>query len=290
MTFFAFCPLSPYGPLWAFLLRYVRIIPMIYQEKCAVLENVKIAPDYYRLTVSSKNIHRDAKPGQFVQIQICNSSVEAGRDLPLLRRPFSIHKINNDGFTIIYHIVGKGTKILSGTQKGAELDIIGPLGNGFDIDKNKTAILIAGGCGSAPLYCLEEELKKKGITSHFFMGATTKDLLLCGQDFAKIGTKLYISTDDGSCGEKCTVSALYSSYIEALDPGKCVIYTCGPKAMMKAVSEIAAEKGVPCQVSLEEYMACGIGACLGCVVETVSGNRRVCKDGPVFDAKEIIWQ
>lgn len=278
---------------------------MIYQEICAVLENVKIAPDYYRLTVSSKNIHMDAKPGQFVQIQICNSSVEAGRavpagrqDLPLLRRPFSIHKINNDGFTIIYHIVGKGTKILSEIDTAVEvphaehlrLDIIGPLGNGFSIDKNKTVVLIAGGCGSAPLYCLEEELKKKGIESHFFMGATTKDLLLCGEDFAKIGTKLYLSTDDGSCGEKCTVSALYSSYIQTLDPKNCIIYTCGPKPMMKAVSEIAQKNNIPCQVSLEEYMACGIGACLGCVVETVNGNKRVCKDGPVFDSREIIWQ
>lgn len=214
----------------------------------------------------------------------------SGSSTPLLRRPFSIHRINKDGFSIIYHIVGKGTEILSRTQKGAELDVIGPLGNGFTIDRTKTAILIAGGCGSAPLYCLEEELKKKKIGSHFFMGATTKDLLLCGSDFAKLGTKLYISTDDGSCGEKCTVSALYSSYIDTLDPKKCLIYTCGPKPMMKAVSEIAEKHNIPCQVSLEEYMACGIGACLGCVVETINGNRRVCKDGPVFDPKEIIWQ
>jgi dihydroorotate dehydrogenase electron transfer subunit len=229
-------------------------------------------------------MRRDAKPGQFVQIRVSDSRG------PLLRRPFSIHKINKDSLTFIYHIVGTGTQILSEAQKGIALDIIGPLGNGFSIDKNKTAVLIAGGCGSAPLYCLEEELKKNNIESHFFMGATTQSLLLCGSDFAKIGTKLYISTDDGSCGEKCTVSALYSSYIKTLDPGKCVIYTCGPKAMMKAVSEIAEKNGIPCQASLEEYMACGIGACLGCVVETVNGNKRVCKDGPVFDSKDILWQ
>ena len=261
---------------------------MIYQERCPILENIKIAPDYFRLTVSSKDIHKYAKPGQFVQIQISDSHK------PLLRRPFSIHKINNDGFSIIYHVVGKGTKPLSeiSVRDGRDrplLDIIGPLGNGFTVDKRKIAVLIAGGCGSAPLYCLEEELKKGNIESHFFMGATTQTLLLCGADFAKIGTKLYISTDDGSCGEKCTVSALYSSYIKTLDPEKCVIYTCGPKAMMKAVSEIAEKHNIPCQVSLEEYMACGIGACLGCVVETASGNKRVCKDGPVFDSKEILW-
>lgn len=261
---------------------------MIYQEKCTVLENIKIAPDYFRLTVSSRNINKNAKPGQFVQIQVSDSHT------PLLRRPFSLHKINDTGFTIIYHVIGKGTKILSEIHVKAGrglpvLDIIGPLGNGFAIEEDKIAILIAGGCGSAPLYSLEEELKKKGIESHFFMGATTKNLLLCGADFAKIGTKLYISTDDGSCGEKCTVSALYSSYIKTLDPKKCIIYTCGPKAMMKAVSEIAEKNDMPCQVSIEEYMACGIGACLGCMVETTSGNKRVCKDGPVFDSKEIIW-
>ena len=270
-------------------LYYARIIPMIYQEKCAVLENTKIAPDYFRLTVSSKNIPKNAKPGQFVQIQISDSHK------PLLRRPFSIHKINKDGFTVIYHIVGKGSKMLSEISVrapiGSEplLDIIGPLGNGFTVNKGKIAVLIAGGCGSAPLYCLEEELKKKDIESHLFMGATTQNLLLCGADFTKMGTKLYISTDDGSCGEKCTVSALYSSYIQTLNPEKCVIYTCGPKAMMKAVSEIAEKHNIPCQVTLEEYMACGIGACLGCVVETTTGNKRVCKDGPVFDSKKIIW-
>lgn len=261
---------------------------MIYQEKCPVIENVNIAPDYFKLTVSSKNIHKNAKPGQFVEILVSDSHK------PLLRRPFSIHKINNDGFSVIYHVVGKGTKILSeiAVKDGSPpplLDMIGPLGNGFTIEKHKVAVLIAGGCGSAPLYCLEEELKKKGIESHFFMGATTKDLILCGSDFTKIGTKLYISTDDGTCGEKCTVSALFSSYIETLDPKKCVIYTCGPKAMMRSVSDLAAKHNIPCQASLEEYMACGIGACLGCVVETTSGNKRVCKDGPVFDPKGIIW-
>ena len=122
------------------------------------------------------------------------------------------------------------------------------------------------------------------------MGAKTEDLLLCRQDFASIGTKLYISTDDGSCGEKCTIAALYSSHLDTLSPEKHVIYSCGPKPMLKAIIEIAKDKDIECQVSLEENMACGIGACLGCVVITINGYQRVCKEGPVFEAREIIWQ
>lgn len=255
---------------------------MIYQEDCIVVENKKIAQDYYKISFISKKIHKKALPGQFVHVLINNKTV-------FLRRPFSIHQKNNDGFSIIYHVVGKGTKALAKIKPQEKLNIIGPLGNGFKIHKNKIAVLIAGGCGVAPLYFLENELNKKKIKSHFFMGATTESLLLCRSDFSKIGTKLYISTDDGSCGEKCTISALFSTHLKALNPKKIAIYTCGPKAMLKTVSEIAKRYNIPCQVSLEEYMACGIGACLGCVVETKNGNKRVCKDGPVFDAKDIVW-
>jgi len=260
---------------------------MIFQEKCRVIDNQKVAEDHFKMVLSSKDISKNALPGQFVEIKVSDSLT------PLLRRPFSFHKIGKDTFEILYHVVGKGTEILSNINVGADnhlplLDIIGPLGNGFNIIKGKIAVLIGGGCGAAPLYALEEELKRQKIESHFFMGATTEGLLLCRSDFASLGTKLYISTDDGSCGEKCHVSALFSSYLDTLPAKDLVIYSCGPKAMLKAVIEIAKEKGIPCQVSLEEHMACGIGACLGCVVETKEGNKRVCKDGPVFDAKVLL--
>lgn len=257
---------------------------MIYQEDCAVLENINITQDYFKITFSSKNITKKAIPGQFVQIKVTEGLA------PLLRRPFSFHKIKKDSFEVLYHVVGAGSKILSQKKKGEVLNIIGPLGNGFRIQKGKTAVLLAGGCGTAPLFALEEALKKAKIESHFFQGASTEGLLLCQADFAKVGTKLYISTDDGSAGGKGTVSALFSSYLDSFDRKKIVIYTCGPNAMIRSVAEIAHEKDIPCQVSLEEHMACGIGACLGCAVGTVNGNRRVCKDGPVFDSKEIIWE
>ncbi len=262
---------------------------MIYQEDCRIVENIKIAPDHFKITFTCKNISSGSKPGQFVQIRVSDSVS------PLLRRPFSLHSIKKDGFEVIYHVVGKGTELLSKIDVRARgrvplLNVIGPLGNGFAIVKSKIAVLIGGGCGAAPLYCLEEELKKLGIESHFFMGASTDSLLLCQSELAKLKTKLYLSTDDGSCGEKCNVSALYSSYLSSFDKKKTVIYACGPKPMIKAVSEIAVKEGIPCQVSLEEHMACGIGACLGCTVKTVSGNKRVCKDGPVFNAKDLIWE
>ena len=257
---------------------------MILQEPCIVLQNTSVVPGYFKLKLTSKTISKKALPGQFVQIRVSDTTT------PLLRRPFSFHKIGKNNFEILYHVIGKGTKILSQKKKGDKLDCIGPLGNGFKIVKGKTAILIAGGCGSAPLYALEEKLKRLGIESHFFLGATTKNLLLCQSDFTGIGTKLYISTDDGSCGEKCTVGALFSSYLNIMQSKKMIIYSCGPKAMLKAVSAIAKKKKIPAQISLEERMACGVGACLACVVSTKKGNKRVCKDGPVFDAKEIIWQ
>ena len=257
---------------------------MLYQEDCRIVDNIKIAPDHYKISFTCKNIFNDTKPGQFVQIRVSDSVS------PLLRRPFSLHSIKKDGFEVLYHVVGKGTEALSKAKKGSFLNVIGPLGNGFTIIKKKIAVLIGGGCGAAPLYCLEEELKRLGIESHFFMGASTGSLLLCQSDLAKLKTKLYLSTDDGSCGEKCTVSALYSSYLSSFDRKKIVIYSCGPKAMLKAVKDIALKEDIPCQVSLEERMACGIGACLGCTVKTVSGNKRVCKDGPVFNAKDLIWE
>lgn len=262
----------------------------MYQEQCKIIENKEIAAGYFKIILSSKNISNKAIPGQFVHVKVSDTLK------PILRRPFSFHKIRKDYFEIIYHIVGGGTRVLSTRKPGEFLDVIGPLGSGFKIIKSKTAVLIGGGCGSAPLFALEEELKKQKIDSRFFMGAKTKDLLLCQSDFARLKTKIYKSTDDGSCGEQCTALDLYVSSFEKIHPKKSVIYACGPHAMLKAVSKMAVKKNIPCQISLEEHMACGVGACLGCTVkiQTMEKNnfiyKRVCKDGPVFDAKEIIWE
>lgn len=211
---------------------------------------------------------------------------------PLLRRPFSIHKINNDAtIEILYKIVGKGTSLLSDFKKGADIDIIGPLGNGFKIDKKiKSHILIAGGIGIAPLLFLAQELSKdKKNRIVLFSGARHKEDILCIQDFKRLKAEIKISTEDGSIGKQGLISELFEVFLTGHNESNSVVYTCGPKGMLREISRLASIKGISCQVSLEERMACGLGACLGCAADTKGGYKYVCNDGPVFDAGEIVW-
>ncbi len=249
-------------------------------EDCKVLSNEKIAPDYYKISFSSKNIQKNAYPGQFVEIKLPGA---------FLRRPFSFHEINKNGFSILFHVVGKATKNFSKFRKGSTLNVIGPLGTGFKIVKGKKAVLIGGGAGIAPLAALEKELRKKNVPSVLYMGAKTKDLLLCRDDFSEMGSECAVCTDDGTEGPKCTAPALFLSNYQTIQLANCVIYSCGPAPMLKAVADIAKKKKIKAQLSLETHMACGIGICFGCAVKTTKGMRRVCKEGPVFDSGEIIW-
>jgi len=243
------------------------------QEKCKILDHQQLGSCYFKLTLSSEYISTNAKPGQFVNVRVSD-----GFD-PLLRRPLSIHRVNRaeKTFQLLYEVVGKGTDLLSQKCKDEELDVLGPLGNGFDLSQVKdSAILVGGGMGVAPLLFLAEELQCK---LQILIGASNKDCLVCVDDFKKITDNVKISTDDGSYGEKCLVCDLVPS-TKPLAP----VFACGPKGMLKALAKIA-----PCQVSMEARMACGIGTCLGCVVKTKSGYKKVCKDGPVFDSKEVIF-
>ncbi len=186
--------------------------------------------------------------------------------------------------------MGGGTKILSQKKSGEFLDIIGPLGNGFDYRqavKAKAAknILIAGGMGVAPLFFLAEKIKaSKPLV---LIGAKTKKQILCAQEFKKLDCPLKLATDDGSLGFKGKVTDLLKIILGQTKP--IGLFSCGPQPMLKAVSEIARENKIKAQLSLEEHMACGIGACLGCVVSTKGGYKRVCKDGPVFSSEELSW-
>jgi len=184
-------------------------------------------------------------------------------------------------FEILYEIKGEGTRFLSQYEEADDLDILGPLGNGFKIDLNiKNAILVAGGIGIAPLTFLAEELVKEKINVTLILGSKTKlDIPL-----SAIGYKLLICTEDGSEGTKGLATDLLNEFVRAQNFAPLQIYACGPKAMLKAVAQIT-----NCQVSLEEIMACGVGACLGCAVKTKDGYKMVCKDGPVFNSEDIIW-
>ncbi len=246
------------------------------------------------MALDAPYIAKTAKPGQFVQIR-CSDSFE-----PLLRRPFSIHRANGN-IEILYEMVGRGTEILSNKKEGDKIDVLGPLGNGFTLpratsDERRTtnreprAIIIAGGIGAAPLVYLAEELMKNKIRTIVLIGAKTKNLILCEKDFKKATSEVYVSTDDGTYGCEGFVSKLFHKILKTAESKfETIVYVCGPHGMLRCIADICQERNFKCQVSLEEKMACGIGACLGCIVKTKSGNKLACKDGPVFNTSELIW-
>ncbi len=254
--------------------------------KARITSHLNVTGPYYRLQIYSPQICKKARPGQFVMLK-------TGETLdPLLRRPFSIHKINKDKtIDVLYKVVGKGTRLLSDFKKDMDIDVIGPLGNGFKINKKiKSHILVAGGIGIAPLLFLAKELlKDKKNRIALFIGAQHKKDILCLQDFKRLKAEVKISTEDGSIGKQGLISELFEMFLSAYKEQKAEVYACGPKGMLREISRLASIKGIPCQVSLEERMACGLGACLGCAIETTDGYKYVCNDGPVFDAGEIAW-
>ncbi|MDP3729985.1 MAG: dihydroorotate dehydrogenase electron transfer subunit [Candidatus Omnitrophota bacterium] len=259
------------------------------QLKVKIIENKRIARDFYRMRLASAYLAKNSKPGQFVEIR-CSEGNEV-----LLRRPLGVHRISDGGIEVLYEVVGKGTELLSRKNTGEMLDVIGPLGNGFDTraQEHKSTshkILVAGGVGVAPLAALAEELKKKKTRVTVIIGAKTGSHILCEKELKKSGCEVRITTEDGSKGRKGLVTDCLTSLLQAPNSQPPALYACGPTAMLKAIAKIAAEKRIPCQVSMEERMACGVGVCLGCPVKMKSGGYKMaCKDGPVFDAKEISW-
>jgi dihydroorotate dehydrogenase electron transfer subunit len=261
---------------------------MKHQEIAKILENRKVAPEHYRITLSAPKISREAIPGQFVMVKVCD-----GND-PLLRRPLSFNKIDQAKGTIdiLFKVVGKGTRLLSEIEPGEDLDIIGPLGNGFKIDTTKElAIIVGGGAGVAPLLSLAKELKRKVKAIYALIGANNINSVVCEEDFKELGIETTVSTDDGTYGIKGLISDVLVNVISSkLSPINSHIYACGPRPMVKALESISAQYKIPCQVSLEEWMACGIGACNGCTVKTKQGYKKVCSDGPVFNVGDVLWQ
>lgn len=238
-----------------------------------ILENRDIIPGYLYMRLNSPFLASRVIPGQFFHIR-----VEDRLDI-ILRRPFSVFDYDEISVSILYEVVGKGTAILSKKRKGEQLDILGPLGNGFTIPMGlKKAIVIAGGMGVAPLFCFAKELKQKGVDVQVLIGAKNRYKVLCEKDFRNIGIQPEIATDDGSYG--------YKGFVTDLLRGRDgVVYACGPNNMLKALT------GVKGEISLDTRMGCGVGVCLGCVVKTIDGKyKRVCKEGPVFKTDEIDWE
>ncbi len=255
----------------------------MYQIEAPILFNKEIIEGYYLMKLYVPRISQEAKPGQFIHLR-CSPQYD-----PLLRRPFSIYKAENETLEIFYKLVRKGTYLLSKKKKGEKVDILGPLGRGFEINLNSSqeVILIAGGVGVAPLYFLSTRLGKFPLT--VFLGAKTKKKILCKREFINQGFEIKIATDDGSEGFKGSVSDFFFSYFSSLSSFIGTVYACGPLLMLKKISEFSLEQGIFCQVSLEQRMGCGIGACQGCVIRGKDKYLRVCKEGPVFEAGEIDW-
>ena len=224
----------------------------------------------------------EIKAGQFVQVRVDDAQHT------YLRRPISIHDVDyqNRTITLLVQRVGEGTNKISDTKIGDTLNIIYSLGNGFTLpeDKNKNVILVGGGIGIAPLYYLGKMLKEKGVTPHFLLGGRSKNDLIMLEEFKSVG-EVFITTNDGSLGEEGFVTQHSIWKEKQFD----MIYTCGPKPMMMAVTKIARENNIDCEVSLENLMACGLGACLCCVENTIEGNVCVCKEGPVMNINKLLW-
>ncbi len=247
-------------------------------ESARVISNTNISADIYDMLLQSPQIASEAKPGQFVEVYTGSSEY-------LLARPISICEINGDTLRLVYRRAGKGTEIFTHFKSGDKVRLLGPCGNGYTLKKDKTALLVGGGIGIPPL--LETAKQLGGGT--VVLASRSKDLIILKDDFEGVGAKVYIATDDGSEGFKGNAVELLRSMGLSAD----VIYACGPKIMLKFLNQYALESGTECQVSMEERMACGVGACVGCVIKIKNGedweHKKVCKDGPVFDGREVVW-
>lgn len=253
-----------------------------------LVKKEKLIEGLYKFSVKAKEIVDLTKPGNFIEIRI-NENLD-----PFLRRPISIYNLDKENgiLEFIFQVKGKGTEILSKKAEGDFIDIIGPLGNGtFKIENKKKIAIIGGGIGIFPLYEIAKEASILGVKVHTFLGFRNKELVTLEKEFEEVSTNLTITTDDGSYGEKGFAINFLNNDIEK-ENYDC-IYACGPLPMLKAVKKLSEEKGIQCQISLEEKMGCGLGVCLGCAVKTAASPKdapeyvHVCKAGPVFDSRIV---
>jgi len=254
-------------------------------KKChdlIILENINIAKDTYKMSLKADTVEFDTlTPGTFINIKI-----EKG-GAPLLRRPISIFDADekNKVLKIIYKNLGYGTGLMTKLVPGDVLDVLGPLGTGFPIQNaSKSVLLVGGGVGVPPLYELGKRLLKEGVKVTSVLGFRDKESAFCMEDFGSIG-KCYIATEDGTLGDKGFVTDAIIKHQIDFD----TIYACGPKVMLKALDQAYQGKKEG-YLSFEERMACGIGACYACMIDTKDGLKRVCKDGPVFKLGEVTYE
>ncbi len=236
-----------------------------------ITENIKLTDNVMKMTLSG-DISDITSPGQFVNIKI---------DGLFLRRPISVCDAEGDNLTIIYKVVGKGTEEMAKMKEG-KLDVLTGLGNGYDTSKSgNEVLLLGGGVGVPPLYMLCKKLIKEGKKVSVVLGFNTKSEVFCENEFKALGADTFVTTVDGTYGIKGFVTDAMK------DINYSYFYTCGPEPMLKAIYKAAETGG---QFSFEERMGCGFGACMGCSCKTVTGYKRICKDGPVLEKEEILWE
>ena len=273
------------------------------QYRVEIAENVQLARDTYLVRFECPELARCIVPGQFFMLRL------AGCDDPLLGRPFALYDTVLDaagepiGVDVVYLVIGKMTRLLAECRPGAELEVWGPLGNGFSVEPTEHLVMVAGGIGQTPFLALGREFLGRRDYGRqvapagrvtLCYGVRSKDLLAGADDFRSCGIDLRVSSDDGSVGHHGLVTDLLEQVLEE-DPGSaCRIACCGPEPMMEAVAKVALARSVPCEVSLETPMACGIGICFSCVVKVRQAEgdwdyKRTCVEGPVFDAEKIVW-
>ena len=245
-----------------------------------VTRNHHITDDYFALYLKCPVKLPYILPGQFAEVLVSNSTTT------YLRRPFSVYEtdVAKNELSLLIKKVGDGTAALSKLKEGDILNLVYPLGNSFSMPGGEKALLVGGGVGIAPMFLLAKQLKEKGYNPDVLIGGRTSKDIIEPEKYQPFG-EVFITTDDGSAGEKGMVTqhSLFSGKIKEYS----AVYACGPDPMMKAVARLAESLDIPCEISLENTMACGIGACLCCVVETVEGNKTTCIDGPVFDTRKL---
>jgi dihydroorotate dehydrogenase electron transfer subunit len=274
--------------------------------RAAAIENVSLARDTFRVRLGCPEIARRIVPGQFLMVRL------PGTDDPLLGRPLALYDTWLDeagapaGVDVVYLVVGRMTRRLACLRGGDALEVWGPLGNGFTPHDAEHLVMVAGGIGQTPFLALGREVtgrRRYGIPPRqpprvgkvtLCYGVRTAELLAGADDFRAAGVDLRVASDDGSVGRPGLVTALLAETLDEYGAEHCRIACCGPERMMEAVAELAAHRGVPCELSLETPMACGIGICFSCVakVRQPDGSwdfKRTCVEGPIFDARKIVW-
>ena len=249
----------------------------------------KVNEHIYKMVFNCPEIAREAQMGQFINVYLDKGEM-------ILPRPISIQDVDKqkDALSIMYQVVGKGTEYMASVEAGKKLNIAGPLGNGFAYKNYKKLALIGGGIGVPPMYYSAKAIKEKHPDAEIkaFIGFRSAAYAVLEAEFKSIGVDVTVATDDGSNGFQGNALGVFKESDFSAE----AIFACGPSAMLKFVAAYAEEKNIECQVSMEERMACGIGACVGCAVaikkdcEKGFEYKKVCKDGPVFDAREVLWQ